>query len=487
MADMKNTKGRQTAGAPASKTPEKVVPQEPEVQSPDAKILITIADDEMSAKVMLEAPQPGGKKPSRAMFDKAFSDNGVIYGIKEEYVERLLQYPIYGATFMIANGRLAENGHDGELVCLFSSDDTLAPQILEDGTADYKNMGFGHSVQEGEVVANITPPSKGEDGYTVTGKRIEGKNGAVLSPSPNGANTVISQDGTQVIASCPGNISLKDKKVHVRKEMNIIDVDQTTGNIVFAGDVVISGDVKDGFLVKSGGNITVGGVVENASLIAEGDIVVKTGIHGEDCVVQAGGGIRTAYIEMGDITAKTCIYADVVLNAKLKSDEKVVLAGKRGCFIGGVAHVGYYMEAKVIGNEANVATSVVISPPKEVNPETAELNEAIKECTERVALLSDEWRAATTQNLPPDIKKEKVSKLVLARRSAEAELRELTTKLAQVTPKMESDSKSLLIVHEHIFPNVSITLDELAMRNTFLRPACRVTRVKDKILFGTHT
>lgn len=485
MPDMKNNmRGKKPAVAAP---PPEVAAPEPEVYSPDARVRVMVEADEMSAKVTIDPPEPGGRKPNAAMFTKALADAGVIFGLKEEYLERLLKYPIYGATFIIAKGQLAADGKDGELVCLFSDDDTLAPQILEDGSTDYKNMGFGHSVREEEVVANIILPSRGEDGYTVTGKRIEGKNGAALTPDPKGTNVKISDDGTKVIAESAGNISLKDGKVNVRKELTLMNVDQTTGNIVFAGDVVISGDVRDGFHVKSGGSITVGGVVENAALIAEGDIVVKTGIHGEDSEVSAGGGVRTAYIEMGKITAKTCIYADVVLNAKLKCDEKIVLAGKRGCFVGGVARAGFYMEAKIIGNEANMLTSIEISPPKPVNPETAEINSLIIECTERVTSLSEEWRTATTQNLPPDVKKERVSQLVLARRAAEAELRDLNTKLAQATPKVELESKSLLVVHEHIFPNVSITLDELAMRNTFLRPACRVTRVKDKILFGTHT
>ncbi|MCD8491911.1 MAG: FapA family protein [Geovibrio sp.] len=58
-------------------------------------------------------------------------------------------------------------------------------------------------------------------------------------------------------------------------------MDYSTGNIVFNGVVHIRGDVLSGFSVKAEKDIMVEGIVQDATMVAGGSIVIKTGIKGE--------------------------------------------------------------------------------------------------------------------------------------------------------------------------------------------------------------
>lgn len=460
--------------------------EEQQALSPDAKAVVSVTTDCMSARILLSAPLEGGATLSEKSLLQSLAEKGVVMGIKTDFITRLVKHPVYDRSFVIAQGQLPENGKDEELLCHFENNDVLAPRQLEDGSTDYKNLGFGHSVAEGDVVAEILPVVPGIDGFNVIGRVIEGKQGKALH-APTGTNVALAEDGRSIIATASGNASMKDKKIHVRKEMAVTHVDQSTGNIVFAGDVQVKGDVRDGFTVRAGGSINIGGVVENATLVAGRDIIIKTGVHGEASSITAGGGIRTGYIEMGTFRAQECIYADVVLNADLESEDKVILTGKRACLIGGRCRVAKYFEAKVVGNDANTATSVELIQPGSLNPERDELTAKIRECGDRIAVVSDAIKSTNASAIPQAEKKTTVSQLMSSRREAENELRAMNMELSKLPSASERDSDCLMVVHEHIYPNVTINFDNTVLRNTFMRPACRVNRKKDKIIFSTHS
>ena len=78
-----------------------------------------------------------------------------------------------------------------------------------------------------------------------------------------------------------GHASLVKGKVFVSSVFEVpADVDNSIGNVEYAGNVHVAGNVKGGFEVRAKGDIIVEGVVEDALLEAGGQIVVKRGIHG---------------------------------------------------------------------------------------------------------------------------------------------------------------------------------------------------------------
>ncbi len=49
------------------------------------------------------------------------------------------------------------------------------PKVLEDGSVDYKDMDTYQFVNEGDLLAEKTLPTEGEDGMSVTGRVIKAR------------------------------------------------------------------------------------------------------------------------------------------------------------------------------------------------------------------------------------------------------------------------------------------------------------------------
>ena len=65
----------------------------------------------------------------------------------------------------------------------------------------------------------------------------------------------VSEDGLQLISSVSGHVTLENDKVFVSNVLEIVDVDNSTGDIDYQGNVNIKGNVLAGFSVKATGDI----------------------------------------------------------------------------------------------------------------------------------------------------------------------------------------------------------------------------------------
>ncbi len=449
------------------------------------KPIIIIAPDFLSAKVKLIAPKSGGQKSTEKDILDALAESGVVSGVKKEVVSRLAKHLIYDRTFKIAEGLKSTSGIDGSLIFHFNHRNNLVPHVLEDGSVDYKNLGFGNDVKEGDLLCEIIEAVKGKNGFDVLGNTLVGEDGKPVPP-PNGTNTNLSEDGTKLYASCDGHVSLKDNKVSIRRVMVVDEVNKATGNILFSGDVNVNGDVSDGFTIRAGGSITVKGVVENATLVAGRDIAISKGIKGKS-VISAGGSVRTGYIETAKVTAQECIYVDAVLNANIECGEKMVLVGRRGCLIGGVCRVTKELQVKELGNDANIFTDITIVAPIVVNEEKENTTKMLKECTEKIERFSEILRVSTQSSMSNLEKQEAIAPVLLSKREAEAEHRALLAKIEEINANIEVQYEGRILLHGHMYPNVSLNIGGLTLKNTVIRPACTITRKKENITFGAHT
>lgn len=452
----------------------------------DGQVEVIIEQDKMSAKIKLSPPIGGGKAANYDDVMKAIRDAGVVKGLKEEMIARIAKNQIYNMPFKIATGQEPVNGTDQQLKCYFNENVMLAPRVLEDGSTDYRNMGMGlDSVKAGDLVAEIIPSTVGKDGFNVVGDVMLGIDGQQLV-APAGENVYTDSTGTKLYASIDGNVAVKDNKVSVRKEIKVDCVDQTTGNIIFSGDVIVKKDVRDGFMVHAGGSVTIGGVVESAKVIAETDVIIKVGIHGESSSVVSGGTVTAGYIEMGSIEAKDCIYVDAALNATLRCDGKIILKGKRNCIIGGRAFAGLGIEAKVIGNSAYTATEVSVVKPDSIPKERERLSDLMRKNIEQLGVVDDVVKETTNNpTIAFNVKKEKLTQLALARKSLLEDQAGIRAEMDLYPIIDVPDGESYIQVNENIYPNVKITIDNVSIKNDFQRPVCRITKKSGKINFGT--
>jgi|GEM_PF-881579 len=328
----------------------------------DADVAVKISPDEMTATMMLFAPVADGKQISPdAVLDLLRNKWHISYGLDEAAVISLVSAEEYDKPLVFAKGREPVKGDDGKLNILFKIEHNHAPQITEDGSADYKNLDIFESTTENDILAEIIPPEEGIDGLTVTGKPVPAPKGKPAK-LPKGKNTKISEDGSKLFATKSGRVDYTAGLIEVSDVLRIAgDVDMGTGNIDFSGDVEIKGNVISGLTVNATGSIEILGAVEASSIIAGKNIVLKNGIQGMDKgMLQAGGNITVRFIEKSIANAKGNIYSDYIAHSTVNAIGSVIMSGKFGKIVGSVVRSGKEVVARYIG--ANSVIEIGVSP-----------------------------------------------------------------------------------------------------------------------------
>ena len=137
------------------------------------------------------------------------------------------------------------------------------------------------------------------------------------------------------------------------------DCDQSIGNIDIEGNVYVAGGVRAGCTIKATGSIVIAGVVEASTLIAGGDVEIKSGMQGSGRgTIRASGSVTALYIERGHVIADGSITLDASIHSVLEAGENIVIKGKRGIIVGGKAFATGHIEVNYIGAVSNTKTEI---------------------------------------------------------------------------------------------------------------------------------
>lgn len=329
----------------------------------DALMSVEISDDEMKAYLFVSPPMPGGADVSADMIIAFLSNNRVIYGVNEKRVKQFQDTPIYRENYLIAEGVAPRKGDDAKILYNFEPDNTqIRLKETQNGQINFKELNLIQNVVEGQPLAEKVPAQEGTSGSTVTGKYLPAVAGKDIELQL-GKNTRLAEDNLTVVAETNGQVLLIKNKINVEPIMTIEgDVSIKTGNIMFLGTVYVKGNVEDGFSVQAAGNIEVKGTVGNATLDAEGDIVVSQGVAAkEGGHIRAGKSIWSKFIQnVKLVEAGDCvIVSDGILNSKIIANHKVICRGKRADIIGSQITACEGVYARNLGSPAGGSDTVV--------------------------------------------------------------------------------------------------------------------------------
>ncbi len=301
--------------------------------------------------------------PSVDQILEELKSRSVLFGIDHAALESLVQGELWGQKIEVASGVEPLHGEDGWIEYYFDAIQKPRPKQLEDGKVDYREIGLIRSVQKDELLARVIPPKMGIPGTTVEGVEIPPRQGAPVYIQP-GRDTYFSDEQKQELRALnAGSVSLVQGLVHVDKTYIIPgNVDFSSGNVNFPGDVIVVGDVKAGFSVRAGGRIEVRGVVEDATLEAQGDILVKGGFEGAGRgLIRSGGCVHLKFIENQMVKAAGSVYiGEDALNSEITSEDTIYLNTGMGTVVGGHLRARKGLVAKVLGNIHNTPTTVEI-------------------------------------------------------------------------------------------------------------------------------
>ncbi len=319
---------------------------------------------------------------------KALADKKVTFGLNPNAIEFIVNNPDKAENLEVATGIVHEHGIDSKIVYEIELEQGLKPAEKEDGTVDFKQTNFVQIVKKGQVLAYKTVATEGKTGTTVTGMNIRAKDGK-LGNFKFGKNVEPSEDGMQIVASCDGSIKLSGIKISIIEVLEIFsDVGVKTGNVSFSGRIIIRGNVNNGYKVETQDSIEIYGVVESAEIFAGGDIIISGGVQGnDDCIIRAGGEVRSNYFNNCKVIAGGNIVTDSLMHCDVVCDESITAKGKKGLILGGSYVARHYIIAKALGTEIGTITKLQLGITNDIMTEFQDLAANVKEYKDNVSKL----------------------------------------------------------------------------------------------------
>lgn len=448
----------------------------------DDEIIIDTSKDNMKAYIEII---PGEKKGKKITYDIAVKllEEKIKYGLDKYTLEKIIEKKFYNKKFIIANGKQSIKGEDGYIDYKFDEDFDLKPNVLNNGSVDFRNLGLINNVSNGEVLAKVVPPSPGENGINIFGEEIPSIDG-IYKNVKIGNNTSLYED--KILSKIDGQVRLTDGKIEVLNIYNIEgNVDSHTGNIDFNGTVSINDSVNTGFKVEALGDVYIRGVVEDAFVKSNGNIYLTRGIVGKNrATLEANGEIISKYIENSKVKANEDIIADAILHSEVESNGSINVQGKKGLIVGGKCKAQFEVHAKTIGSPMETNTLIEVG----TNTELKENLDSIKSNIDKIE--KDIFKIQKTINiLEKSYKQNNLSdkkiilfkKLLKTSKSLNKEKLSLITEYDSIENEVKKQSTGTIIVDDMIYPGVNIVIGNHTMFIKEIKRDCRFTLINGSI------
>lgn len=421
-----------------------------------SKTTVSISEDSMSAALSLAPPQDMPYTVESLV--TLLGEHNIKQGINLASLQRIIRKEIYNEAVVVARGKDAVNGTDGFFTFHFNTEQNdHRPTILPDGSVDYFNNASYEFAKEEQLLAEYTPATPGEYGYTVTGKLIipnRGKDLAVL----RGRGFRITEDKKKYFATCNGQIQYENNKISIINCLSITkDLDISVGNINFDGNVEIMGNIIPNMIVRATGYVKVNGYVEAASIYAGGDVVLAKGIQGGGVsYIEAGGDVFAPFFESTTIKCKGCLNSNHILNCDVTAEDSVLLSGKRGLILGGITRALRYIDATAAGNKAELPTKLILGVDSEIIKKYGDTMQSIAKVKLEIAALKKNLVIFEEQHQTEHYTYKMLQKAIKLK---EHDLESLTDELNECNRVIEIASYACVGLRGTVYPGTSIFIN----------------------------
>ena len=454
-----------SADASLEHTAESSAPELEPVPLPpvDAVCTVTVSRDKRTAALVLTAPKNGGAEATMLTILRALTAAGVIHGLKQDTLRRLATTPVYRRAEMVAAASAPIVGKDGHLEFCVKPSSGFAPQERKDGTVDYRIMRTIPTVREGDTIVIRHPPTPGTPGTNVLGEPIPAKAGREI-PLPLGKNVQVSEDGHRLLSMINGQVVFTSRRVNVFNTYTVLgDVGVATGNIDVLGNVLVKGNIQPGYAVKCEGDITIEGIVEDATLIAAGDISIRGGYLGSSkSEIRCGGSLQVKFIQNGRVTVEGDLYAEFLIGSEVRSGGTARLVGGKGTILGGRLVTRHAIDCAEAGARLSEWETILETGN---DPETVARNQAIPYELEEVARnMNSLSRLVAVYNqrrerglLAPE-KQEELVRLLQTMSYLNNQQQALEQERLRVTQTMLSTGYGVINIRGIVYPGVQIII-----------------------------
>ena len=289
---------------------------------------------------------------------------------------------------VVARGEMPVNGVDGWYEYFFRTNLDGKPKILENGSVDYNNIEWFDTIKMGDRAALYHPATKGKDGFNVLGEVLHARNGKE-QPVLKGKGFILSEDKLEYTSAVDGLVVLKnDSFLEISDVLEVDEVNNTTGFVVFKGSVHVRGDVGAGGVINCGGDVVIDGFVEGGNITAEGDVLLRRGMNGGGRgVIRAGRNVTGKFFENADVYAGDTITIDYSTNSELFAENTLEVVKRKGAIIGGKVTALKGMTLFNVGNYMGTKTIITSGVPKKAEQEGKEIREKIYNAKQQLKIL----------------------------------------------------------------------------------------------------
>jgi uncharacterized protein len=423
------------------------------------RVKVNVAKDGMTAMMVVHPPQPGEPAVTREDISAELERSGIVLGVLDKAIESCLTDKVFNTPIVVAKGQPPVKGENSSFSWNFDTLNNHSPKEDKEGRIDYKDINFIQNAQEGMILGTRTPAGQGEPGHTVTGKDVPAVVGRDV-PFRSGANTKTSDDGNSLLAAANGVIVFRDGEVSVRDVMNIAtDVDFNVGNLDCRGSLKIAGDIKAGFSVNVDGDLEVNGSVEDCTITAKGNIMVKGGFFGNGTgVMHADGNVTVKFVEGQKITAGGDVFVGgEMVNCSVTAVGNVCVKGKRGKIVGGDVRAGKEIRACVLGSDAGTRTCLHVAFNAELMRRYYEAGKEIQRLNADFARVKEAlyglYRLQMDGKLTPE-KKAALEKLESFKKELPTNLETLQKTRSEIEEQLKQYRDARIVAEEMAYPGV---------------------------------
>jgi len=451
-------------------------PPVPIARRQDARLLIQVEKDQMSARAQITADW-GGQPLTLAQLQEALAASPVRMGVSERLLAAALQAASSAApgaqlSPVIALGRAAKHGQDTRLERLVetAAERILKPQERDHGKVDMRDLGTLLTVKAGALLMRRHPATQGIDGFTVTGQTLTARHGKESAMTPGDGTCLSPEDPDLLLATRPGLPCQERAGMRVDEVLNVKQVDIRHGHVEFEGSLLVTGDVMPGMRVKTSGDVVIGGFVEGGYIESGGTITVRNGIigrkQGEDeylCHLNAGGEIHAGYAQYARLEAD----GDIQILSQLShcycrsgQDLKVGdSAMRKGHLIGGVNIANRLIMAPVLGaSAANRTRLQILGGYFSQKEQELALRQRKQTCAEQIDKLQD--LILRLLQLPRDKRNPETLQKIKALRTRQFdESKSLDEQLAEAQRELQALMANMdIIATQRLFPGVEVEM-----------------------------
>ncbi len=387
-------------------------------------------------------------------------EHDIVYGIKNDAIKLILEdinkERKSKVDQLVAEGLPAKDGIDARID--FDKKISVGGKLLPNGKIDYHEKSYPWNVKVNDVIGKVIPAQHSEDGRDVKGKELIANQVREVAPELEGVKK--EADGTLRIIE-DGVLLVNGINLKVSDNLELEgDVCQKTGNIHSDKTVNVKGYVEPGFVLETKGDAIIQENVEDATVSADGSVIIKSGIRGTHSKIIAGGNLTASFAENADLNATGDIkIANSVINCHIVSQGTVHIGdahSRKSALVGDVTQANKGIEVAILGSDSFNKTIIEVGAGSESFMKFREMADEILKIKKGVADLN-RLHEHCCKN--PKSQKEQnalLLKLTETRDLKNKEYEELLEEKEKLKILMEESKNAKVIVHKRVYPGVVI-------------------------------